>query len=192
MKTMILFTVLLSSTAFAEVTLQDCQDDAQFYGHHKSPLKPLAECESLVKNDPVAVSVTSADNRYRAFGAGNMIYLETFNESAVVTERILLAGDQTELVNVKQLFIDVPQKRLIVVQLKGSQYELMVHDLEFIGNVSPLKVMRSEIFSGVTSVKFDSAEELEVKNASGTFTLNADGESREELSTKKALSISEK
>ena len=184
--------IMFSTQVLAEVTLADCQEDSSLQGDNKTPLQPLPECADIIKADPSKVSVTSANNRWEAFGKGKMLYLDAFDADGNLVDRVLLAGSQTELVSIQKVFIDTVYKKLFIVQIKNGQHELMVQNLLFIGNVSPLKVMRSATFNGVTSVKMESGTEIEVVNASGSFLVKADGESREELSTEKALVISPK
>lgn len=188
----ILFLILFSTAASAAVTLQDCLDDASLQGDNRTPQQPLPECADIIGADAGKISVTSSDLHWKALGISKMLYVDYSDANGVLVERVLLAGPETELVSIKKVFIDTVYKKLFVIQLKNEQYELMVHNLLFIGNVSPLKVMRSPAFNGVTSVKMNSATEIEVVNATGTFLVKADGESRQELSTRKALEINPK
>lgn len=192
MKAFIYILAFISFNAFAGVTVQDCLNDSALVGHNKTPVQPLPECVTLLKADSSVVSVTSSDNKWKAFGLGPMIYIENYDGIGNLVNRELLAGESPELVSVQKLFIDPVYKRLFIVQVKNAKTELMIQDLEFIGNVSPLKVMHSESFSGLTSIKFNNQDEIEFVNASGTFTVNADAESRSNLSTKKALVITPK
>lgn len=189
MKTLILFSLFLSLSASAEVAFQDCLDDAKLNGNHKTPVKPLPECVSILKAKTEAISVTSSDMKWKAFGADHMIYVEQLNDTGVLLDRVLLSGEETELVSVQKIFIDAVEKRLLVIQVKNEKSELLIFDLEFLGNVTPMKVMRNNIFNGVTSVSFSGENDILVVNALGSYIVKADGESRTELSTKKALQI---
>ena len=191
-KLITLLLLILTTGAFAEVTLQDCLDDASLQGDNRTPQQPLPECAEIIGADAGKISVISADLRWKAFGIGQMLYVDNTDANGILIERVLLAGPETELVSIKKVFIDTVYKKLFVIQLKNEQYELMVHNLLFIGNVTPQKVMRSPTFNDVSSIKMNSATEIEVTNASGTFLVKADGESRQELSTKKALQITAK
>ncbi len=192
MKKLIFILLILSTVASAEVTLQDCLDDASLHADNRTPQQPLSECADIINSDSGKITVTSADSRWKAFGIGHMLYLDSFDAQGILIDRVLLSGSSTELVSIKKLFIDTVYKKLFVIQQKNDQYELMVHNLLFIGNVSPQKVMRSPTFNGVTAIKMNSASVIEVVNASGTFLVKADGESRQELSSKKALEITAK
>lgn len=184
-----LFLVIHAFTVRSEVSLSDCLTDSQYQAHEKTPLQPLPECVEIIKADPSHVSVSSSDNLVRAYGIGHMIYVDSLDSQGVLIESSLLAGSQTELVSVNKLFIDKNQNRLLVIQNKNGSPELMLQNLSFIGNTSPLKVMRSDVFNAVTSAKYRNADEIEIINAVGTFVVKADGESRKELSSFKALEI---
>lgn len=193
MKTLlIILLMMLSTLAPAAVSLQDCLDDASLQADNKTPLQPLAECADLIKAEPSHINFSSEDGKWKAFGTHQMMYLDNLDAEGNLVERFLLAGSETELVSIKKIFIDTVYKKLFVTQLKDDQHELLVYNLLFIGNVSPKKVMRSSEFNNVISVKMENATQIEVINSSGPFLINADGESREELSTKKALVISPK
>ncbi|MFL5785664.1 MAG: hypothetical protein ACJ76H_13695 [Bacteriovoracaceae bacterium] len=192
MKTIFIIVILFSVNAFADVTLQDCLDDASLQGDNKTPQQPLPECVNLVQTDPAIVSVSSADNKWKAFGVGSMLYLEQKDEDGNLIDRSLLAGAQTELVSIRKIFIDTTYKKLFILQFKNSTYELMIHDLLFIGNVTPQKVMRTSSFANVTSVKMADTQNIEVVTDTATYNVNADGESRTELSTKKAVVLTPK
>ncbi len=193
MKTLLVILLIMFSTlASASVSLQDCLDDASLQGDSKTPLQPLPECAVLIKAEPSHINFTSGDGKWKAFGTHQMMYLDNLDAEGNLVERFLLAGSETELVSIKKIFIDTVYKKLFVTQLKNDQYELLVYNLLFIGNVSPKKVMRSSEFNNVTSVKMENATQIEVINTSGSFLVNADGESREELSTQKAIVFSNK
>lgn len=189
MKTFIIFLLGFTLNAFAEVSLQDCLEDSRLYADSKTPVKPLSECAEIIEATPSSASVISPDKKWKAFGIGSMIYVDVLGPGESVLERILLAGEQTELVNVEKIFIDPEEKRLIVIQKKGVKNELMLFNINFLGNVSPLKVMRSPAFAGVTSAKFKGPEVIEVKAGEEVMSVRSDGESRQELSTKKDLEI---
>lgn len=191
-KIIFILLIMFSSLAYGEVTLQDCLDDASLQADNRTPLQPLSECPDLIKANPSHVTATTADNRWKAFGISQMMYLDAFDAAGNFSDRVLLSGSETELASIKKIFIDTVYKKLFVVQLKNDQYELMVYNLLFIGNVSPLKVMRSPTFAAVTSVRMEDSQQIEVVSASGTYLVMADGESREELSTEKALTIAPK
>ncbi len=187
--TLITLLLILSAPALAEVSLQDCLEDSRLHGSSKTPVIPLPECATIIEGDSSSVSVLSEDKKWKASGNQRMIYVDSLGPDSLPVERNLLAGDQTELVSIKKIFIDSEQKKLMVIQVKGEKSELMIYKLNFLGNVSPLKVMRSEIFDTVTSVKFQGPDYLEVINSSGKYLVKADGESRSELSSKKAIQI---
>lgn len=185
----ILISFMLSLPVMAEVSLQDCLDDASLQGDSKTPQQPLPECSEIIKSEGAHVSVTSSEKFWKAFGIANMIYIDSLDEKGNLESRELLSGSQTELVAVKNIFIDSLQKKLFVIQAKNNMPELLIYNLEFVGNVSPLKVMRNEIFRNVSSVRMKTANVIEVISPDRSFVINADGESRTELSSKKALTI---
>jgi hypothetical protein len=192
MKVILFILFSMSINAFAEVTFQDCLDDALLNGSHTHALSPLEECAGIL--DAEADKVENVSGLYRAYGKSHMIYVDKKDAEGNVIERTLLSGDQTELVGVQKLFLDVPGRRLYVIQLNSSQKpELMVHNLDFLGNVTPLNVMKSDaLLTGVTSVKAEGADKIEIVNAEGSFLINADAESRTSRSVQKAVVITPK
>lgn len=185
MKTLLIL-ILFSFTTHAEVSFEDCQNDAMTFANHTRPVAPLPECAGIV--DAEADKVQSGTGAYRAFGKGNMLYLERKDASGHLLQRDLLAGDQTELTSLRKIFVDVSARRLYVIQMKSGESELLVYDLDFLGNVTPLNVMRSStLFGTVTSVRLEAPGFLEVINSAGTYRVNADAETRTSRSIQKAI-----
>lgn len=181
----------LSLSASADVSYLDCSADALTFASHTHPVAPLPECAVIV--DAEADKIQATSGLYRAYGKEHMIYLDLKDAGGNVVSRELLAGDQTELVEIKKIFIDVAARRLYVIQLNNSQSELLVYKLDFIGNVTPLNVMRSStVFGTAASVKAEGTDKIEVINASGTFLVNADAETRSTRSVQKALVVTPK
>lgn len=183
-----ILTLFLSLTVSAEVTVQDCLDDALTFANHERAVTPLPECASIIDNEEDRVEVVSG--KIRAFGKGRMIYVDTKDATGVIVERTLLSGDQTELVSIRKIFIDPVARRLFVIQVKAEKYELLVFNLDFLGNVTPLNVMRSQdLLSDVSSVKASDGKRIEIINEKGKFLINSDAESRLSRSVQKALTI---
>lgn len=179
MKTLLFVLTILSPHAFAAVSLDHCLEDARQFASHDKPLKPLEECPGLVDGAKEKIEVKSADGKIRAFGYQNVVYVEVKNEDGVLVSRELLSGDQTELSDLKKLFLDAEGRRLFAIQQRAGKNELLVYDLDFLGNVTPLNVVsHPELFNTVKAVKVSSKERLEVENAKGKWFLNSDAETR--------------
>ncbi|MES2526978.1 MAG: hypothetical protein V4598_07810 [Bdellovibrionota bacterium] len=177
--------------AFAEVSYQDCLDDAAMYAHHTNPVTPLPECAGIV--DAEVGSLEKIVSTFKVYGKDHVLYLDTRNEHGVVINREILAGDQTELVEMKNVFIDLTSRRIYLIQLKNGKNEMMVFDLDFIGNVNPMNVMRhNTLFENVTSVKAEGDDQIEIINASGSYLINKDAESRTTRSNQKNLVVTAK
>ncbi len=160
------------------VTLQDCLLDAELNGNHQRPLKPYEECKEVVDHDKSKIEVKSEDGKYRFFGISHVFYLETTNGPQ------LMAGDQTELKSIKKAWIDINTRRIYVLQ-GGKSWELLTFNLDFIGNVTPLKLFRDKILGSVAEVKSSGKEDLLLTLKDGRkILINADAESRD-LSTQK-------
>jgi hypothetical protein len=192
MKTALFFIMLMVTVnAFAVVTYEDCLEDAKTFANHVHAVAPLPECADIV--DAESGKSENISGVFRAYGKDHIIYVDKKDSDGNVIERSLLAGDQTELVEVQKVFLDTLARRIYVVQLKDSKNQLMVYNLDFIGNVTPLNVMKSDsLFLGVTSVKAEGTDKIEIINAQGSFLINADAENRTSRSIQKQLVITPK
>ncbi len=191
MKIIILMSLFFVLNAFAEVSYEDCLQDAKTYANHVHAVSPLPECASILDAD--AGKAEFSTGNYRIYGKDHMLYVDKKDVNGNVIERTLLAGDQTELINIQKLFIDTVARKIFIIQSNDSKNELMVYNLDFIGNVTPLNVMKSDtLFVGVTSVKSEGLDKLEIINAQGSFLINADAENRPSRSVQKALTITPK
>lgn len=191
MKALLFILCMISSQAMAEVSFQDCLDDGKRYAGESNPVTPLPECAGIVDAEDGKVEVSSG--LYRAFGKDHIVYVDKKDSNGIIVEKILLSGDQTELVSIQKLFLDTDSRRLYIIQSKNSKNELMVYNLDFLGNVTPLNVMKSDtLFDGVTSIKAEGEDKIEIINASGSFLINSDAENRTTRSVQKVLTITPK
>lgn len=172
--------VLISFEAAALVSVDDCLKDAQLFGNHKHPVSPLQECRELIRTHPERKEVATTDGKYRLFGYGNMLYVDGPEGSA------LLAGDQTRLNFIETIWVDQVNKRIFVLQ--GTV--LLTFDLEFIGNVNPLKMTSSPALKGLKDLRLYPGQNLiSLTYMNGSQKkMNADAEIRV-LSSKKTLRI---
>jgi hypothetical protein len=188
MKTITLLLILFPVFAFAEVSLQDCLDDARTFANHERPVAPLIECADIINTQEDKIEVTAGP--FRIYGKNHLIYVDKRDAVGNVIERTLLSGDQTDLVAVKKIFVDLVDRKLFVIQQNQAARELLVFNLDFLGNVTPLNVMKSTaLLTNVSSVKAADEKNIEVINAQGTWLVNSDAESRASRSVKVALSI---
>ena len=107
-----------------------------------------------------------------------MFYLES------PAGRMLMAGNQTELRAIEKVWIDTLNRRVFVLQ----KDELLTFDLDFIGNVAPLKFAKSNRLILVKSLRFlPSEKQFELTLTDGTvINMNSDAESRNRSSRKPA------
>lgn len=162
-----LLTFLISSLAVADI--DTCFRDANKNANHVHPLAPLEYCADVIANHPDKISVKSSDGKYNVYGLKNMIYVKTSNT------RELLAGDQTELKNIKKLIIDESDQKLFVIQ----DDSVSVFNLNFIGNVSPVTYYHAQGLKNLLSFKLTEKEEkLALFYENSIQILNAQVDSR--------------
>ena len=142
-KLYILILLTIAPTAWGLTTLDDCLMDAQFFANHKHPVQPLEECADLVKEHSEKLEVKSTDGKFHLFGFGNMFYVDG------PEGRMLMAGSQTHLNGIKKAWIDTLNRRIFILQSDS----LLTFDLDFIGNVSPLKLVKSPILPTLKKIE---------------------------------------
>jgi len=168
MKITLCLTLFLFAFA-AHANLDECLRDAKTHGSHTSSLSPAKECIDIIKSHPDKIEATSADGKYHLYGLGHMLYVESDGKLE------LLAGDQTGLKEILKIEINEKKKRLLVIQHQS----VSTYNLEFIGNVSPLKHFSAPLFRSAKRVKLlDNEDMIAVFSNSGISILNADADTR--------------
>lgn len=155
-----LMAFFLSSSAFA-LDLSDCLTDAESFGNHTHSIQPSASCFDLLNAESSKITATSSDTIWKAYAYKHMLYLEKYSEGLLLS-RELLAGDQTQLKDIKTVSIDSSQNKLLLLQEGNDGTEYLLFNLDFIGNVSPKTFLSHTVASGAQSVSLSSNGE-EVK-----------------------------
>ena len=135
--------------------------DAKDYGY-KVDTKPNKLCHTMIKNHPERVEATSLSGKYQILAKGNILYLDTLSGDGTgsILKRETLAGDQTDLRDIMNVWIHEKKKRFMVLQ-KGSPRGLLTYTLEYASNTAPLRHFTSPILNSVTRVKLlDDRDEL--------------------------------
>lgn len=144
MRALLLILSFSLTTSALAISVDDCLKDAESHGNHIAPIIPNPDCVAAIEASPAKISVEASDGSFKVYGQDHMIYVDKY-ESGSLISRKLLAGDQTELSSVKSMTINLLKKRLVIVQQGNDGAEVLTYNLEFIGNVSPITMLKSEI-----------------------------------------------
>lgn len=160
MKSILFLLCILSLASSYAANIDDCLLDAQSHGSHIHPITPSSSCADLIKSHPRKVELSSKDGKYKVYGLDHMVYVEAYQDGSLMT-RELLAGDQTRLKEVQKFSINSSKNRLLILQEGAKGTELLVYQLNFIGNVAPVKFLDAEVVQGATSALLvDKTDEL--------------------------------
>jgi len=176
--------LILFSALSANAALDECFRDAKTHGNHRIPLSPSPECIEIIKNDPETLSIKSFDGKYHIYGQKFMLYVEADGK------RELLSGDQTELKEIQKIHLNLSKRKILILQ----KHSLATYSLDFIGNVSPSSLIKSNKLEDVLQISLlDNEDMIAVFFPQGIKLINSDGESRhenEKLKPKQLLEIS--
>lgn len=166
MKYIFLLVSLISFNAYAD-QLSNCMKDAKAFGY-SAEKQPGADCFKLIKNHPEKVEVISQSGRYKILALGNILYLDTLkdNKTGEIKLREVLAGQETDLKNIKDVWIHEKKKKIHILH-SGNPRGLITHKLGEFSNTSPLRHFRSPILNTVNRIKLlDDREEIALISAS--------------------------
>jgi hypothetical protein len=167
MKYLIIF--LLLNIHPTQAGLDTCLRDAKSHGNHFTPHSPSDECFEFIKLNSDHIEFHSSDNKIKFYGLDYMVYVEKDGK------RELLSGDQTKLSHIKKISLNEKKKKILILQSDS----VSTFNLDFIGNVSPLKYVKSDRLKNALDAKLLDEEELiAVFSPDAVSILNAEAESR--------------
>lgn len=161
MKKIFLSLTILFSLPAVALDMSDCLTDAESFGSHIHSITPNPACFDILKSETQRVEASSSDGIWKAYAYKHMLYLEKYSGATLVS-RELLAGDQTQLKDVKKIHFDGPLNKLLLLQQGDDGQEYLSFNLDFVGNVSPKTFLDHNISNGAQSVSL-SADGTEVK-----------------------------
>ena len=201
MKVMILIIILTTSfISFANESIDNCADVAELYGHHQNPHQISIECSNIVKylSNEKTTAITQ-DKKYKIYAHRNLIYIEKYQVTATGISFLkseVLAGNQTKLTDVIAIKVDEEKELLYVLNRNNDTVSFGHYNLNFIGNVTPLryfevpnlnKPIDFNIDTQESSVYFLDQDDLSIQK----FNLHADIDSKmKEHATKLQAKIS--
>jgi hypothetical protein len=112
---------------------------------------PNAACLDHIKAESSKIVANSSDNVWKAYAFKHMLYLEKYSGETMIS-RELLAGDQTELKDIKSIQFDVAHNKLLILQQGSDGNEYLSFNLDFVGNVSPKTFLDHTVSNGAQSV----------------------------------------
>lgn len=169
MKTLF-FMIIFMTKAFAGI--DNCLKDAESHGNYTHAITPSIECVDLIKN--LNERVEDKLEGSHAYGTGHMLYVDLF-EAGNLISRKLLAGDQTELTNIRKVKIQREKSKLLLLQ----DDSLNTYELTFIGNVTPIRKVQASFISGAYSMKLLNEEDMIVFFGTKKVTvINSQADSR--------------
>lgn len=153
----ILFHIILLCFSFSALAdIETCLKDAKTFANHFHAIAPSIECADLIKLHPDKIEVSQ--NGYSLYGLEHMFYVEKDG----IKE--LMAGDQTELEDIRKMSVNTLKNKIIVIQ----DDSVSTFRLGFVGNVTPERVYKDEFVSSVSSAKL-----LDEENAIALFSSNS-------------------
>lgn len=178
MKNVILSLSLILSLPVFALDMDDCLVEAESNGNHVHSISPNAACFDILKAEAQRVEAQSADNVWKAYAYKHMLYLEKYSGATLIS-RELLAGDQTQLQDIKSIQFDLNHKKLLLLQQGEDGQEFLSYNLEFIGNVSPKTFLDHSVAIGAQSVSLSAdGSELKLHSPSAVKVYAASADSR--------------
>lgn len=143
-----IFLLTLSSASFGSLDI--CLKDAETNGNHNHAINPPLSCADLIKAHPEKVSVSSSDGSMLVYGLGHMFFVEKDS----VKE--LMAGDQTELEDIRKFEINLLKNKILVLQ----EDSVLTFRSDFVGNVTPERVYKESFLESAHRVKLLDKENI--------------------------------
>lgn len=156
MKSFIILTLLFSFNlpVTAQEDVNSCSSIAEYYGHHQNPHQVSSECINIVKaNSTAKTSYSSPDGNMKIYAHRNLIYIERFEDTEAGPQLIkteLLSGNQTKLNEIIAIKVDEVNQHLYVLNKNPQKFSFGHYNLNFIGNVAPLRYFEaSELYNPI-------------------------------------------
>ncbi len=146
-KLLTLSSLLIFTLQAMAVDLSDCLTDAESFGNHIQSVIPNANCFDLLKLEDSRVEAESSDHVWKAYAFKHMLYLEKYSAGTLVS-RELLAGDQTQLRDIRVVKFESTQNKLLLLQEGEDGTEFLSYNLDFVGNVSPKTFLSHSVANG--------------------------------------------
>jgi hypothetical protein len=157
LKLLILIFALMSMKAFANI--DNCSMVAEYHAHHIKPEAVPDFCKQLVMNLASHLQkLETSDGMIQVYGFKNMIYVDTYemkqNQKTLKSSH-LLAGSETKLNEIVSLEINEQENKLYVLNRNHDDSSFGSYNLNFIGNVAPLRSFRSKNLNDVINFRTD-------------------------------------
>ena len=149
-------------TCFAAESIESCSGVAELYGHHQNPHNISSECLSIVKNlSNEKTTVVTQNKKFKVYAHRNLIFVEKYQVSAsgiTFIKSEVLAGNQTKVTDVIAIKVDEINELLYVLNRNNDTISFGHYNLNFIGNVAPLRYFEVSNLNKPINFDIDSQE----------------------------------